>query len=32
MNGFIFMCILVMVIAVDGSLFFPTQEKRGQHY
>lgn len=32
MNGFIFMCILLMVIAVAGFLFFTTQEKRGKHY
>lgn len=32
MNGFIFMCILLMVIAVAGFLFFTIQEKRGKHY
>lgn len=32
MNGFIFMCILLMVIAVVGFLFFTIQEKRGKHY
>ena len=32
MNGFIFMCILLMVIAVAGLLFFTIQEKRGKHY
>ena len=32
MNGFIFMCILLMVIAVAGFLFFTIHEKRGKHY
>lgn len=32
MNGFIFMCIWLVVIAIGGFLFFTIQEKRGKHY